>query len=280
VKKGGQPYYSIVTTCKGRLDDLKQSLPRFIAQADAEVIVVDYDCPQQCGEFASKEFPAAKVVKVADRPKFNAPEAHNLGAKAAKGEVLVFLDADVLVSPGFLAAIELPMDEAVYGAFKGKMGNSVRGSCFVRRQDFDAIDGYDELLSGYEGEDLDLYMRLRLLGVRRIELDDGGIETVIEQTLEERLLYRRPNIKLQFLRSQLYQLAKEALMRAQGITRIDLPVRKTIMGNVDRQLVAVFKGEQDFELTIELPDRYKRGMLKEWEFSTSVGVKARRKANP
>ena len=43
------PKFSIVTTCKGRLGNLKQSLPTFVAEAAAEVVVVDYDCPEGTG---------------------------------------------------------------------------------------------------------------------------------------------------------------------------------------------------------------------------------------
>lgn len=172
------PTYSIVTTCKGRLDDLKQSLPRFAAQRDAEVIVVDYDCPQQCGDYVRQEFPDAKVVDVLDRPLFNLPDARNHGAAIARGQVLVFLDADVIVREDFLERIGFPTGEPVFGSFPGKESNSLRGSSIVRRTDFEVLGGYDELLSGYEGEDLDLYMRLRLLGRRRIELDEDAVDRV------------------------------------------------------------------------------------------------------
>lgn len=43
--------YSIVTTCKGRLQNLQRSLPTFLAQLDAEIVVVDYDCPQGAGSW-------------------------------------------------------------------------------------------------------------------------------------------------------------------------------------------------------------------------------------
>ena len=66
------PVFSIVTTCKGRLEHLKQSLPRMAAQAGAEVIVVDYDCPDGAGAWVAENFPAVRVVRVADAPLFNA----------------------------------------------------------------------------------------------------------------------------------------------------------------------------------------------------------------
>ena len=270
MSEANSPRYSIVTTCKGRLDDLKQSLPRFAAQRDAEVIVVDYDCPQQCGDYVLREFPDTKVVHIPDRPLFNLPDARNHGAAIARGRVLVFLDADVIVKEDFLELIGFPLDEPTFGAFPGKSVNSLRGSSMVRRADFEALGGFDELLSGYEGEDLDLYMRLRLLDLRSIALD--------EQTVEERLLYRPPNLTRQFLRGQLYQLAKEMVLRSQGIQRLGLPQRKAIMANVERQVGPLFKGERDFELTLEFPDRYKRGLLSDWEFTTAVSVRAKRKS--
>ena len=61
------PKYSIVTTCMGRLDHLKESLPAMLAQPDSEVIVVDYSCPQGTGDYVAKHFPAARVVRVEGR---------------------------------------------------------------------------------------------------------------------------------------------------------------------------------------------------------------------
>jgi hypothetical protein len=148
----------------------------------------------------------------------------------------------------------------------------------IRRKDFDALGGYDEMLSGWEGEDLDMYMRLRILGARRRPLDIGGVHTVIEQSTEERMRYR-PNEekKKQFLRGQLYQMAKETLMRSRGLKVVALDQRKAIMAKIDAQIDRVYDGEKDFELTLVFPDKYERGMLKDWEFATSVSVYARRK---
>jgi len=273
------PTYSIVTTCKGRLDDLKRSLPRFMAQQDAEVIVVDYDCPQHCGEWAEREFPDVKVARVTDRPQFNLPDARNCGAKIAGGSVLVFLDADIMVDENFLANTIFPTSEKRYGTFGMKKGNSLRGSCMVRRADFEALGGYDELLSGYMGEDLDFYRRLKILGARRSPLDPDAVEEVVEQTAEEREKFRSPNIRKQFLCGQLYQMAKEAVMRMEGMARVELGMRQSLMAEVERQIDAVFSGEGNFEIRLEFPDRYKRDLLKNWEFSTEIRVRAKRRPN-
>lgn len=272
------PTYSIVTTCKGRLDDLKQSLPRFVAQDDAEVIVVDYDCPQGTAAFVRSEYPDVKVITVSDRPMFNMPDARNRGAAEATGRVLAFIDADIVIAADFLQSARFPADGRAFAAFPAEVGNSLRGTCLIRREDFDAVGGYDDLLTGYESEDLDMYMRLRLRGVRQVPLDAGRVEAVLEQPLEEKLRYRpKIDIRQQFLRGQLYQLAKESVIRARSNVQLDRATRERIMAQVDRQVGPLFRGERPFEVTINLPDPYKRGLLSEWEFSTAVTVRAHKK---
>jgi glycosyltransferase involved in cell wall biosynthesis len=271
------PTYSIVTTCKGRLADLKRTLPRFARQPDTEVIVTDYDCPDGAAAWIAENHPDVIIVKVEDRPLFNLPEARNMAVEQAKGKVLVFLDADVLVTEGFISTLDLAVGEPVFGIFPTTHGNSLRGSGVIQREHFEAVGGYDELLSGYEGEDLDLYMRLRVLGLKRHFLPDTGVEEVFEQTTEERTRFRRPDLQLQFLRGQLYQLTKEMVLRSQGINKINLDYRKAIMAQVDQQIPGLISGKQDFALTVDFPDKYKRGLLQAFEFSTSISVKAKRK---
>ncbi len=79
----GGPSLSIITTCKGRLAHLKESLPAMAAQPGAEVVVVDYDCPEATTAYVREHFPAVKVVKVEGRPHFNNWEARNIGATHA-----------------------------------------------------------------------------------------------------------------------------------------------------------------------------------------------------
>ena len=74
------PLFSIVTTCMGRLDDLKRTLPRMVSQKDTEVIVVDYNCPQRTGDFVRQNHPDAKVVSERNETQFNLARARNLGA--------------------------------------------------------------------------------------------------------------------------------------------------------------------------------------------------------
>lgn len=92
---------SIVTTCMGRLDHLKQTLPDMI-HPDIETIVVDYSCPNQCGEWVNEKFPTVKVVKVEGEAQYDASKARNVGALAATSDWICMVDADVFVNTTML----------------------------------------------------------------------------------------------------------------------------------------------------------------------------------
>lgn len=271
------PKFSIITTCKGRLHNLKRTLPEFLKQADAEVIVVDYDCPEGTADYVARVHPQARVVKVQDKPRFNLPHARNLGVAQARGEILVFLDADVVIAGDFVGRVAELLKARSFAHFVPPARNSLRGQSAVWRKDFAAVGGYDDLMDGYGGEDLDLYMRLRLAGGKPVPLPPDLVLEVIEQTVEERERYRAPDLKRQFLRGQLYSLAKEMVLRARGGPDLPLAVRRNLLKAVDQKLPPLYAGERDFVLEVQLPDKYKRGFLRDWEFSTSVSVKAKRR---
>ncbi len=74
---------SVVTTCKGRLEHLRATLPHLMDLPDCEVVVVDYDCPERSGDWVRAEYPSAIVAKVEASPLFNVSHARNVGAAAA-----------------------------------------------------------------------------------------------------------------------------------------------------------------------------------------------------
>jgi len=271
------PKFSIVTTCKGRLGNLKQSLPTFVAEAAAEVVVVDYDCPEGTGRYVAEHYPQVRVVAVADKAKFNSSHARNVGAAEATGDFLVFLDADMVIAPGFVDYLADNMKPRSYGTFGGGVANSARGGCVVERALFNAVGGYDEVIEGYGGEDLDLYTRLRFLRARHVALPREYIASVIEQDQEAREKYRGPNLRKQFLRGMTYQLAKDSVMRMTDKAKLNEEFRRNLYGAVDRQLGSVFTGEKDLELRLNIPDMVRRGYLADWEFSRTLVVRVRRK---
>jgi glycosyltransferase involved in cell wall biosynthesis len=261
--------FSIITTCKGRLRDLQRSMPQFLKQGDSEVIVVD-----GTGAYVAQTWPGIRVVAVKDQPGFNISDARNRGAAIASGELLVFLDADVILADN--AAVLIELVGPAYGLFSYPVNNSLRGSCIVRRSDFVRVGGYDELIDGYGGEDLELYSRLRLIGLSKVMLAPGIVSEVIDQAIEDKERFRGPDLKRQFLRGQLYTSIKEMLVRELGNPVLDMDLRQRLMNQVDERIDAVYSGEAEFVLEVELPDRYRRGFLREWEFTRKITVRAKK----
>src|SRR5438094_1003552 len=163
---------AIITTCKGRLDFLRQTLPRFVASGLA-VTVVDYDCPQQTAAYVGANFPSVRVVAVKDRPNWNPGEARNLGVQGIEQDFLLFLDGDIVLADGFdefLSGRELTEDEFFWGP---PVDTQLWGQCLIPRRAFAAVGGYDEAIVGWGYEDGDLYRRLQLRALRRSSFPKG-----------------------------------------------------------------------------------------------------------
>lgn len=159
---------AIVTTCKGRLAHLRQTLPRMIATG-FPVTVVDYDCPKSTAQFVTENFPAASVLRVDHRPIFNLAEARNLGARASRALHILFLDSDTILSVGFAEQLRnvLIDDDCFYVGGE----HDLHGVCLVPRRAFEVVGGYDEVIEGWGYEDEDFYQRLLFNGFVRNALN-------------------------------------------------------------------------------------------------------------
>lgn len=244
-----EPEYSLITACKDRLHHLKETLPQNARLENTEVIVVDYDCPQKTREYVRSEFPDVKVVEVDDRPSFNASIARNLGAKAASGSNFIFVDADIALSSDLAkAASEMPSDK--FGTFN--FVNDIRGTCVLSREAFDAVGGYDEIMEGYCGEDLDFYYRLRLVGYDSHIFPEDCVSKVIGHSNFDRSVARGDGRKLSFTRGKIYRELKNILMRLELKVDLDENIKKTLWDSV-RDLVneeSIFKEGAYIELPL------------------------------
>jgi glycosyltransferase involved in cell wall biosynthesis len=251
------PRVSIVTTCKGRLHHLRQSLPSFLVQPDSEVIVVDYDCPDDTAGVCAREFPDARVVKVENQPRFNWARARNLGAAAARGAWIAFFDADMVMSPDFVRNLGPLGRRGIFHRFFpiNMPTQSACGSCVVRREDYLAVDRYDEVMQGYGGEDQDLYFRLELAGVKAEKMDFAMLAEIIQHHDRERVRF---GVHATVLRHQqandVYYLVKHSLMRHVGIDGLPEAQRQTLYRLVcDVVEDASRSPESPIHFTVELP---------------------------
>lgn len=176
---------SVIIPCKNRLEHLKQTLPTVLMQSyqELEIIVVDYNCPQNTGEWvlayynANIKHPVKVVYADVDANEWSLSAARNLGYKHSTGEILLFLDADALLTD--LNFITKHVEYCVEGSFVCGWGwHDATGCMMCYKSAFEAAKGYNELIKSWGAEDIKMYDRLQhdLANEKRVWL--GGIETI------------------------------------------------------------------------------------------------------
>ena len=160
--------------------------------ASTEIIVVDNNSTDATANLA-----ASKGAKVVHEQEQGIARARNAGARHERGDVLVFIDADVAVPPTLLEAIhdsisnpacvgggvdvkyspQSRMIRLYLWAWRllGRATGMVQGATqFCRKDSFLQIGGYDE--TAWIGEDVDFYWALR-----RLARSTGGSVALIRE---------------------------------------------------------------------------------------------------
>ncbi len=194
----GSARLSAIVVTHDHADVIERTLSALLHElrADDELLVVDNASSDGCAEVAQRAAPAARVLRAPGNDGFAA--GCNLGASEAGGELLLFLNPDAVVEPGFRDAIEGGSFDLWQGlvameggatvntsggvvhftgiAWSGRVGDPVgsvggprevpfaSGACLVMpRAEYLAIGGMAEPYFLYL-EDVDLSMRVRLGG--------------------------------------------------------------------------------------------------------------------
>ena len=184
---------SVVVPVHDNRNDLDECLSALQASPGCEVIVVD-----DASTDASAEVAAARNVQVLSLRDNSGPAAaRNHGARHARGEVLVFVDADVVVAEGAIeratkALEDDPAIAAVFGSYDAcpragglvsqyrnllhhfvhQNGNREASTFWaacgaIRRSVFDGVGGFDEKRYRRSSiEDIELGYRVREAGYR------------------------------------------------------------------------------------------------------------------
>lgn len=272
-----------ITTCKGRLAHLQQSLPRVVGQPVVSCVVVDYSCPNGAAAWVRDRFPQVRVVEVPGQDLFNLSRARNLGASVADTDWLGFFDADILWAPNFSSSV-LPALQR--GAFLRAEPVTLQtwGSLICHRDDFIACGGYDEAFCGWGGEDDDLRIRLTLAGLK---MSGFSASLLGEIPHDDGLRVRYYDVKekaLQFRINMVYMQAKHDLMRLLGAA-LSLEVRQSMVAEVTRAVTVAARDRlAEARLEVELPAQLLKppavnGVVEHWALRRrmvySVDMKAR-----
>ncbi len=195
---------STVLVAHDSLSELRRALPPLVDQlsADDELIVVDNASGDGLGAELARLAPSARLITLEENIGFAG--GVNRGAAAAHGELLVLLNPDTVVQPGWAEAIRAPWGGSLAAwmalvlledgatintsggvlhftgfGWAGQVGESavqaprgpaevgfLSGACLaIPRASFEAAGGFAEHFFMY-CEDVDLSLRLRLSGGR------------------------------------------------------------------------------------------------------------------
>ena len=175
----------IVTTCKGRVQHIKDTLRRNIydnAESGAVFVLLDYNdqygLEQYIKTYCSALIDLGLLVyyKNHESPVFKMSLAKNMAMRCAMlegADVLVTLDADNFTGGGFANFVRDNMDEPgvflcpdfplikslPHGPLRPQRGYA--GRLAIRAQEFIKLGGYNEIFNTWGGEDIDLIARLQ-----------------------------------------------------------------------------------------------------------------------
>ena len=210
---GPRPRVSVVVVVKDGEAHLGRQLAALDAQVGSpsfEVVVADNGSRDGTATLARAwaqgplHAPAAAVVLDAGaRP--GIPYARNLGVLASRGEVIAFCDADDVVAPDWVAALERAVTgpglvggrkDAVGEDGRPRDGVTVRGltgtaylpfaatcNLAVTRDCFFDLGGFDESLPPYGFEDVDFCWRAQLAGYPLVYADDAAVTFTVTNKL-------------------------------------------------------------------------------------------------
>ncbi len=216
-----------ITTCMGRLTHLRQTLGSVVAQSDSSVVVVDYSCPDACGDWVEATHPGVRVVREQGNTHYDQARSRNVGARAAVAEWLCFCDADILFDPSFALAVVPHLRPGHYYRPDRLDDWGTWGTFVCTRADFERVGGFDETYQGYGDVDLDLYDALEQVGVRRQDFP-AVLLRHLPHTDDDRVrFYDNKNRWQNCSINRLYRIMKYDALRMQG-QHLTAPMRENL----------------------------------------------------
>ena len=199
---------AVVTTCMSRLEHLKASLELLMPQ-NCGIVVVDYSCPERCGDWVLQHHKdRVHVTCVPNQKYFNVAKARNAGALFAERAGytwLLFLDCDILVSPDFIDHVRSKIGKGIFLCFKNAR---LPGLVGLQTVDFTTIEGYDEGCEGYGYEDTHLLLKLDVIGLKRVFLDEAKVKQIGHDDSVRTKNYLEKSVGLSLMRNAGYTMTK------------------------------------------------------------------------
>jgi glycosyltransferase involved in cell wall biosynthesis len=235
----------------GRLHVLEQTLGPMVDQPGVSCVVVDYSCPDGAGDWVETHYPSARVIRVPGETRFNASAARNAGARQADADWIAFVDSDVVLDPGFVAAI-LPIlaPGGFYRTFSADRG--LGGTFVCARADFERVGGYDEVYPCWGEEDNDLFDALQFAGVEPRELPKRLLRHLAHGDDERTRFYHVTDRVLGHAINRVYRIVKWDAARVRR-ELLPLDMRRALYVRIDKMVTAAFETGEPGDLAVHFP---------------------------
>lgn len=196
------PVIAFCTTCKGRAQHIKETLPRNLADnvtPYSKFILLNYNSDDDLLHYIltyhMADLRSGKLVLYSflDEVPFHLSHAKNMAARLGMiegADILCTLDADNFTGYGFDSYIIEKMKEPgvflcpnfplirslPYGPERPQRGFA--GRLVLRAQEFIKAGGYDETFDTWRGEDIDMLMRLQRMGYTMRHIDNKYLNAI------------------------------------------------------------------------------------------------------
>jgi len=163
-------------------------------QEEVEFVLLDYSSTDGLYEWCKnlQEFIQSGILKyfrVENKIGYNRSHSRNMAMKLATGEIICNLDADNFLGENFaMFIIRLFEDKKNIFVTTNLLTRDAFGKACFLKKDFLEVRGYNECLTGYGVEDIDLFRRLSQKGLRQIVFRNQKYYGFIPHGFKERII--------------------------------------------------------------------------------------------
>ncbi|WMJ75341.1 glycosyltransferase family A protein [Cytophagaceae bacterium ABcell3] len=196
-------FISFFTISMNRLHHLKKTLPANIKDNNEynnlEFVILDYNSDDGMEEWVKNELGTyldsgkVKFFRTEEPEFFNRSHSRNMAVNLCSGELICNVDADNFTGQGFASFLNAEFNKdsniVVNSNFHGEYMpyKDAFGRFGAWRSDFHKVGGYDESMTSYGYEDIDLYERLVMMGRKEVKIKNFDFLRSISHGNEDRL---------------------------------------------------------------------------------------------
>ncbi|WP_207632674.1 glycosyltransferase family 2 protein [Foetidibacter luteolus] len=193
---------SLCTVSMNRLYHLQQTLPQNIednaSYENMEHVLLDYHSTDHMEEWVRAKFRSLlssgrlKYYRTTEPRQFKMAHSKNMVSKLAGGDIVCLVDADNYTGKDYAAFVSRCFTRnnnifltTIYER-KPMTKRDVLGRVCFTKEDFMAVEGFDEFMNNYGFDDYDFAFRLQQLGRRRVVINNPKYLNAISHSQEER----------------------------------------------------------------------------------------------